>query len=90
MDATNALETQDLQIADLVEREGRALVYVLAKWDLVEDPQARLKDLREEADKALPQLRGAPDGGAVGRDRPRARQADAGGAEGAEGLVGRR
>jgi len=59
MDATNALETQDLQIADLVEREGRALVYVLAKWDLIEDPQARLKDLREEADRALPQLRGA-------------------------------
>ena len=60
MDAHNALETQDLQIADLVEREGRALVFVLAKWDLVTDPQARLKALQEEVDRALPQLRGAP------------------------------
>jgi GTP-binding protein len=60
MDAANAFEIQDLQIADLVEREGRALVYVIAKWDLVEDPQARLKALKETAETALPQLRGAP------------------------------
>ena len=60
MDAANAFETQDLQIADLVEREGRALVYCIAKWDLVTEPQARLKELRETADRALPQLRGAP------------------------------
>ena len=43
MDATHPFEIQDLQIADLVEREGRGLVYVLAKWDLIEDPQAKLK-----------------------------------------------
>lgn len=60
MDANQAFETQDLQIADLVEREGRALVFCLAKWDLVEDPQARLKELRERADSVLPQVRGAP------------------------------
>ncbi|MBW8814382.1 MAG: ribosome biogenesis GTPase Der [Caulobacterales bacterium] len=60
MDATHPLEIQDLQIADLVEREGRALVFVLAKWDLVEDPQARLAELVEEATRALPQLKGSP------------------------------
>ena len=60
MDAANAFETQDLQIADLVEREGRCLIYCIAKWDLVSEPQARLKELRESADEALPQLRGAP------------------------------
>jgi GTP-binding protein len=60
MDAGHPFETQDLQIADLVEREGRALVFVLAKWDLITDPQARLKALQEEVDRALPQLRGAP------------------------------
>ena len=60
MDATHPFEIQDLQIADLVEREGRGLVYVLAKWDLVEDPQAQLKAFIEEADRALPQLRGTP------------------------------
>ncbi|HVY35552.1 MAG TPA: ribosome biogenesis GTPase Der [Caulobacteraceae bacterium] len=60
MDATHPFEIQDLQIADLVEREGRGLVYVLAKWDLITDPQARLKAFIEEADRALPQLRGTP------------------------------
>ena len=60
MDATHPFETQDLQIADLVEREGRSLVFVLAKWDLVEEPGARLKDFIERANEMLPQLRGAP------------------------------
>jgi GTP-binding protein len=59
MDATHPFETQDLQIADLVEREGRALVFVLAKWDLVEDPGPRLKAFIEHAERMLPQLRGA-------------------------------
>ena len=60
MDAANAFETQDLQIADLVEREGRGVVFCIAKWDLVENPQERLAELREVADRMLPQLRGAP------------------------------
>jgi GTP-binding protein len=60
MDATHPFETQDLQIADLVEREGRALVYVLAKWDLVEDPGEQLKACQETAERMLPQLRGTP------------------------------
>jgi GTPase len=60
MDATHPFEIQDLQIADLCEREGRALVFVLAKWDLVEDPQAQLKAFTEHAERMLPQIRGAP------------------------------
>jgi GTP-binding protein len=60
MDATHPFETQDLQIADLVEREGRGLVFVLAKWDLVEDASERLKAVHETADRVLPQLRGSP------------------------------
>ena len=60
MDATHPFETQDLQIADLVEREGRCLVFVLAKWDLIEDGPERLKACRETAERMLPQLRGAP------------------------------
>ena len=60
MDATHPFETQDLQIADLVEREGRGLVFVLAKWDLVEDPQAKLKEFIEHAERMLPQVRGTP------------------------------
>ena len=60
MDATHPFETQDLQIADLVEREGRCLVFALAKWDLVEDPAERLRGFIEHAERMLPQLRGAP------------------------------
>ncbi|WP_414692535.1 ribosome biogenesis GTPase Der [Phenylobacterium sp.] len=60
MDATHPFEIQDLQIGDLVEREGRALVFVLAKWDLVADPQARLAEIIEAAQRQLPQVKGAP------------------------------
>jgi GTP-binding protein len=60
MDAGNAFETQDLRIADLAEREGRAVVIALGKWDLVEDRNARSRALRETFERLLPQLRGAP------------------------------
>ena len=35
MDAQNKFEEQDLRIADLIEREGRALVIAVNKWDLM-------------------------------------------------------
>lgn len=60
MSAEEAFEKQDLQIADLVAREGRGLVYVITKWDSVENPQERMKELRERAKNALPEVRGAP------------------------------
>ena len=57
-DATTPFEKQDLALADLVEREGRALVIGLSKWDLVADKSLTAKTMREEADRLLPQLRG--------------------------------
>ena len=36
MDAQNRFEEQDLRIADLIEREGRAIVLAVNKWDLME------------------------------------------------------
>ena len=60
MDATNAFEKQDLQIADLVVSEGRALILALNKWDLVERKQEALRDYREKAERLLPQIRGVP------------------------------
>ncbi len=58
LDATQPFEKQDLQIADLVIREGRAPVIAFNKWDLIDDPQAALADLRERTDRLLPQARG--------------------------------
>jgi GTP-binding protein len=59
MDARDAFERQDLAIADLIAREGRALAFTVNKWDLVTDRQNAMKDLRERADRLLPQLAGA-------------------------------
>jgi len=58
MDAERPFEDQDLRIADLVEREGRALVIGMNKWDLVESRAGAIKALREETDHWLPQVRG--------------------------------
>lgn len=60
LDATVPFEKQDLTLADLVEREGRAMVIAVNKWDLIEDKNAKLTELREECERLLPQLRGVP------------------------------
>ncbi len=60
LDATKPFEKQDLHLADLVEREGRALIIALNKWDLIKDKNATLAHLRERCERLLPQLRGVP------------------------------
>lgn len=60
LDATQSFEKQDLQIAALIAREGRALVIAINKWDLVEDKQAAQKELRLLLEELLPQVRGVP------------------------------
>ncbi|PIW27714.1 MAG: ribosome biogenesis GTPase Der, partial [Rhodobacterales bacterium CG15_BIG_FIL_POST_REV_8_21_14_020_59_13] len=60
VDAEHPFEKQDLTLADLVLREGRGLVMVLAKWDLVSNRHAALKELQYEFERLLPQARGAP------------------------------
>jgi GTP-binding protein len=60
LDAAIPFESQDLRIADLAEREGRAVVIAVNKWDMEDDKQHKLKMLKEEFERLLPQLRGAP------------------------------
>jgi GTP-binding protein len=60
MDATAPFEEQDLRIVDLVEREGRAIVIGMNKWDLVERRSGANAKLRAEADHWLPQVKGVP------------------------------
>ncbi|MBU2962636.1 ribosome biogenesis GTPase Der [Citreicella sp. C3M06] len=60
LDAAIPFEQQDLRIADLAEREGRAVVVAVNKWDVEEHKQEKLMALKEAFDRLLPQLRGAP------------------------------
>jgi len=60
MDAQNRFEEQDLRIADLIEREGRALVIAVNKWDLVPGKPGQISALRADADHWLPQVAGVP------------------------------
>ncbi len=62
LDATEPLRKQDLAIADLMAREGRAVVIAINKWDLVPpDQRARYrKELERLVDEKLPQIIGAP------------------------------
>jgi GTP-binding protein len=60
MDSQNRFEEQDLRIADLIEREGRALVIAVNKWDLVDSNPGQIALLRKNADHWLPQVTGVP------------------------------
>ena len=60
MDAQNRFEEQDLRISDLVEREGRALVIAVNKWDLMTGKPGQISALRADADHWLPQVAGVP------------------------------
>ena len=78
LDATMPFEKQDLQLADLVEREGRALVIAINKWDLIDEKRETLAALQEAATRLLPQLRGVPLvtlSGLTGRNLPRLMEA---------------
>ncbi|CCD89347.1 GTP-binding protein, essential for cell growth [Bradyrhizobium sp. ORS 285] len=60
MDSQNRFEEQDLRIADLIEREGRALVIAVNKWDLMDAQPGQISALRRDADHWLPQVAGVP------------------------------
>src|ERR1700709_209896 len=60
MDAQNKFEEQDLRIADLIEREARALVIAVNKWDLMGKQSSLIAALRTDADHLLPQVKGMP------------------------------
>ena len=60
MDAQKKFEEQDLRLADLIEREGRAIVIAVNKWDLMERAPSQIARLREDADHLLPQVKGMP------------------------------
>jgi GTP-binding protein len=60
IDANAPFEKQDLTIADLIAREGRAIVFAVNKWDLLENKAGGISRMREKLDRLLPQIAGAP------------------------------
>ena len=60
IDATSPFDKQDIQLADLVEREGRALVIAINKWDLKLDRKEVRQTVNDTLLRALPKLRGVP------------------------------
>jgi len=60
LDATDALERQDLRLAELVISEGRALVVVINKWDLIKEKKAYLEELEYRLRKYLNDVPNVP------------------------------
>ncbi|TLU72498.1 ribosome biogenesis GTPase Der [Lichenicoccus roseus] len=60
LDATLGVHEQDLQIARLIEREGRGCVLALNKWDAVEDREVTRKAIADRIEFSLSQMRGIP------------------------------
>ncbi len=60
MDPKDAFEKQDVQIANLVLREGRGLVYAITKWDAVDAPAEARKEMEHQAEAHLPHAKGTP------------------------------
>jgi GTP-binding protein len=60
LDAVRGIDDQDLQIARLVEREGRACIVALNKWDAVPDRNATRKLIAERLEESLAQMKGIP------------------------------
>ncbi|MDQ2764296.1 MAG: ribosome biogenesis GTPase Der, partial [Pseudomonadota bacterium] len=60
LDAVEGIHDQDLQIARLIEREGRACIVALNKWDAVPDRNAARKAIKERLEDSLAQMKGIP------------------------------
>jgi len=60
VDALEGLHEQDLQIARLIEREGRGCVIALNKWDAVPDRNAARKGVSDRLETSLSQMKGIP------------------------------
>ncbi len=60
VDAAEGMHDQDLQIARLIEREGRACVLALTKWDAVADRSAARRAIDDRLQTSLAQMKGLP------------------------------
>ena len=60
IDSTLPFESQDLKIASLTEREGRGLIIVLNKIDLIKNKEDFYNKMCKKIDFILPKVKGTP------------------------------
>src|SRR5258706_1867608 len=60
IDATPPFRKQDLPHPHLIRPQGRAIVFAVNKWDLLENKAGAISRMREKLDRLLPQVAGAP------------------------------
>ncbi len=60
IDSLEGLHEQDLQLARLIEREGRACVLALNKWDAVADRTATRRAIADRLETSMAQMKGIP------------------------------
>ena len=60
MDAREGVVDQDARIAELAVEEGRALIIIFNKWDLIEDKEKRRQELDQAVAERLPHAAFAP------------------------------
>ncbi len=53
LDATQGVVEQEQRIAGMAEEFGKSLIVLFNKWDLVENPEKRFKELRSELERRL-------------------------------------
>jgi GTP-binding protein len=53
IDATEGITEQDQKLASLSQRYGKGLIVLFNKWDLVDDPEKRYKELITEFEREL-------------------------------------
>ena len=59
IDANLGLDHQDLSIASMIIKEGRGVVFAINKFDLIDDKQKVLLNIREDLVKSSPQISGS-------------------------------
>ncbi len=60
MDATEGMSEQDKRVIGYTIEQGRAMVLVWTKWDLIEDRERRFKAIADELDLKMPHIKHVP------------------------------
>lgn len=60
IDANTPLEKQDLQIAEHIIDEGRALIIAVNKWDTIRGKEERLEQIKWKLEESLAQVKDIP------------------------------